>query len=192
LSSATSEIPGYVPGSWRIDPERSTLKFSVAHLGLHTVHGTLAVQGQLIVGDDPASSTVAALIDVGSVATGSNRRDTAIRSPAILDIENHPTAAYRSTGVARDHGADDPRAFVLDGELTLLGVTRAVPLRIHVQGFVTEGGGVSRPVVTGRGQFARRDFGLVYHVRPQFLDRAIGPTVGVEVRLEGSPRSING
>lgn len=173
-------------GTWAIDPDRSTLRFSVKHLGVQTVRGTLRVEGQIVVADDPTGSAVAATIDLGSVNTKSKGRDKAIRSAPLLDIASHPTAQYRSTGLHPDAAGGDPQGFQLDGELTFMGVTRRVPLRIQAERFIHDGG-AARPIFIGRGQFTRSDFGLVYRARPRFLDRGIGQTVHVDIRLEGSP-----
>lgn len=183
MSSATSEIPGYMPGTWPVDTVRSELKFSVGHLGVHTVHGTLAVQGRIVVAEDPLDSSVTATIDLSSVRTGSKGRDNAILSAHLVDVDKHPTATYRSSGIAAGSG---PGEFLLSGELTFLDVTRQVPIRIRLERFAS-GDGRPRPIVTGRAEFLRRDFGFVYHVRPRFLDRAISQSVTVDIRLEGSP-----
>jgi polyisoprenoid-binding protein YceI len=175
-------MPGYLPGIWSIDPVRSTLTFSVGHLGVHTVHGTLGVSGQITMADDPLDSAVDASIDLGQVDTGSKGRDDAIRSAHLLDVASRPTARYRSRRIGI---GTMPGEFLLRGDLSLLGVTREVPLRIRLER--STDGDRHRPVVTGTGEFARRDFGFVYRVRPRFLDRAISSTVGVEVRLEASP-----
>ena len=185
MSSAT-EIPGYVTGTWAIDPVRSTLRFTVKHLGVQNVRGTLRVGGQIVVAAQPADSTVAATIDLGSVNTKSKGRDKAIRSAPLLDIASHPTAEYHSTRVNRDVAGGNPQGFLLDGELTFKGVTRLVPLRIQVERFIQDRG-ATRPIFIGQGQFIRSDFGLVYRARPRFLDRGIGQTVHVDIRLEGSP-----
>jgi len=157
----------------------------VSHLGLHNARGTLSVRGEVVVGGEPVDSTVAATIDLASVDTGSAGRDKAIRSRRLLDVGSNPMASYRSTGVRPDTAAGDSAAFLLNGELTLLGVTRPVPLQIRVESFSGDDGR-PRLVVTGRGRFARRDFGLSYRIRPRFLDRAIGAIVSVEVRLEAT------
>lgn len=185
MPSAT-EIPGYTAGIWAIDPVRSELRFSVKHLGVQTVRGTLRVEGQIVVADQPEDSTVAATIDLASVDTKSKGRDNAIRSAPLFDVANHPTAQYRSTGIRPDAAGRDPHDFLLDGELTFMGVTRPVPLRIQVERFIQDGA-PGRPIVTGAGQFNRRDFGLVYRIRPRFLDRGIGQSVHVDIRLEGLP-----
>lgn len=182
MSSATSDIPGYAPGTWPVDPIRSEVKFAVGHLGLHTVHGTLSVQGRIVVAEDPLDSSVTATIDMASVTTGSKGRDNAIRSAHLVDVDKHPTATYRSTSIAAGLGRGE---YLLSGDLTFLDVTKQVPLRIRLERFAS-GDGPPRPIVTGRAQFLRRDFGFVYQVRPRFLDRAISQTIAVSIRLEAS------
>jgi polyisoprenoid-binding protein YceI len=178
-------MPGYLPGIWLIEPVHSSLMFSVGHLGVHTVRGTLGVSGQITMADDPLHSAVDASIDLGSVDTRSKGRDEAIRSVRLLDVSSRPTATYRSRRIGI---GDRPGEFLLHGDLMLLGVTREVPLRIRWERATD--GGRHRPVIVGKGDFARRDFGLVYQVRPRFLDYAISSTVGIEVRLEASPDAI--
>ncbi|MFZ2177979.1 MAG: YceI family protein [Rhodococcus sp. (in: high G+C Gram-positive bacteria)] len=185
--SAPSNIPGYVPGTWRIDPDKSELKFSVKHLNLHTVHGSISgLGGHIAVGQDPLESEVNATLDLTTVDTESKGRDKAILSKSLLDVQTHPTATYRSTGLRVDPAAAAAAVFVLEGELTLLGVTNPVPLRMRFERFVTDPDGRTRPIFTARGEFVRRDFGFVYHVKPQFLDKAIGATVSVDIRIEGA------
>ncbi|WP_245843257.1 YceI family protein [Mycolicibacterium vulneris] len=179
MSSATDEMPGYLPGIWAIDPAQSGLTFSVGHLGVHTVHGTLSVSGRIVMAEDPLDSAVDATIDLGSVNTGSKGRDKAIRSAHLLDVSRRPTATYRSQRL--DLG-ESPGEFLLHGDLELLGATREVPMRIRLQRSTF--GGSQQPVITAAGEFTRRDFGLVYQARPRFLDRAISSSVGVKVRLE--------
>jgi polyisoprenoid-binding protein YceI len=191
MASKTAKFSGYLPGVWQIDPERSTLKFSIRHLGLLTVHGTLAISGEFVMADEPEGSSVSADIDLESVHTGSQGRDKAARSPSLLDADNYPTGHYRSIAVMPAAPGGNPRTFVLEGELTLLGVTRPVALDITLQESASIDGRLC-PVIAGRARFARRDFGLVYRVRPQFLDRAIGSTIDVELTMQGLPAPPKG
>ena len=57
------------------------------------------------------------------IDTDNDERDDHIRSADFFEVDNHPTWTYRSTGVRAD--GDD---YVVDGELTIKGVTRPVPL----------------------------------------------------------------
>lgn len=189
MSSATAEVPGYVPGTWRIDPARSTLEFTVTHLGLGAVRGRIgSFEGEIVVGHDPAGCRVNATIDLRTVDTHSQGRDQAIRSGKLLRVAEYPTATYRSTDMRPDPAGTG--TFVLGGELTLMGTTLPVPLTLRFGGAVTDTAGRSRPCCTARGVFARRDFGLRYRVRPAFLDGAIGRAVTVEARVVGAPTPI--
>jgi polyisoprenoid-binding protein YceI len=183
LSSATTLIPYYTPGSWAIDPLVSHMRFSVRHLGIHHAAGTMAISGDVVVAADPVDSTVDATIDLGSVDTGNAGRDNAIRSTPLLDVDNRPTATYRSAGLRIDSGANgNAQTFVMTGELTLLGVRRIVPMRIDVE--FLPGPDRRRFIVQGRGRFNRHDFGLRYRVGPKILDYTIASMVDVEVRIE--------
>jgi len=63
---------------------------------------------------------------------------------------------YRSTGMRRDG-----HHFVIDGELTIRGVTRPVSLRFEVNGFTTDpAGGATRAGFSVSGEINRMDFGV--------------------------------
>lgn len=95
----------------------------------------------IVTGDDPRDSSVTATIDLASIDTGNEKRDQHIRSVTFLDVENHPTVRYHSTGI-RPTGD----GWLVDGDLTMHGVTRQVPLTVMVSSF--------GPHVSG-GQWAR-------------------------------------
>ena len=63
--------------------------------------------------------------------------------------------SYRSTGIRQ---TDD--GWVIDGELTLHGVTRQVPLAVEVNGFGPDPFGGQRAGFTATAQINRRDFGI--------------------------------
>ena len=86
--------------------------------------------GEIVTGENPLDSSVTAEIDLSSIDTGNEQRDTHIRSADFFEVETYPTMTYRSTGVRAD--GDD---YILDGELTLKGVTKDVPLTLELNGF---------------------------------------------------------
>ena len=124
--TTNSTIPGYQPGTWVIDPTHSEVSFSVRHLMVSKVRGRFArFSGELVTGTDPVDSRVEAAVDLASIDTNSEDRDADLRSPDFLDVERHPSLTYRSTGVRAEGDG-----FVVDGDLTLHGVTRSVPLAL--------------------------------------------------------------
>jgi polyisoprenoid-binding protein YceI len=128
MTSMTTEavtIPA--PGGYRIDPARSTITFSTRHLfGLAPVRGTFRLRsGHIQVADRPELSTAEATVAAESFHTGTSARDTQVRSAAYLDADRHPDIVFASTGLSRS--GDD---WVLEGTLTVRGLTRPLSLRV--------------------------------------------------------------
>lgn len=162
MTAQLVEIPGYVAGTWTIDPLHSDVGFTIRHLMVSKVRGRFGTfEGTVVTGDDPLDSSVTATIDLSSVDTGNAQRDEHVRSADFLDVEKFPTMAYRSTGVRRD--GDD---FVLDGELTLRGLTRRVPLKLEIGGFGPDPFRQDDPFkgaragFTATGEISRLEFGV--------------------------------
>jgi polyisoprenoid-binding protein YceI len=127
-------IPGYLTGTWDLDPSHSEVAFSVRHLMLSKVRGRFATfSGSFVTAEHPLDSSVEATIDLSSIDTNSADRDAHLRSADFFDVDRHPTMTYRSTGVHAD-GAH----WIVDGELSLHGVTRPVPLRLELHGFLPD------------------------------------------------------
>ncbi|MBB5152819.1 YceI family protein [Saccharopolyspora phatthalungensis] len=148
--TATAQIPGYVAGTWDIDPAHSNVEFSVRHMGVAKSRGRFgSFRGEIVTAADPLESTVTATIEAASIDTRQADRDAHLRSADFLDVEQFPTLTFRSTGVRQD--GDD---FVIDGEFTLRGVTKPVSLATELGGF-TENGllGLSASVTINRTDF---------------------------------------
>src|ERR1700738_5050236 len=130
-SDTEQTIPGYVAGTWTIDPVHSEIGFSVRHMMVSKVRGRFtSFSGDIVTGESPVDSSVNATIDLSSIDTGNPDRDNHIRSADFFEVDRHKTMTFRSTGVRRD-GQD----YVLDGELTLKAITRPISLRLELCGF---------------------------------------------------------
>src|SRR5271170_948202 len=117
-SSTATNIPGYVAGTWSIDPIHSEVGFSVRHMMVSKVRGRFTTfSGQIVTAEDPTKSSVTAEIDLGSINTGQEQRDEHIKSADFFEVETYPTMTYTSTGIRVEDGE-----YVLDGDLTLKGV----------------------------------------------------------------------
>ena len=68
MSTTALEIPGYVAGTYTIDPGHSDVAFSVRHMMVSKVRGHFTrFQGELALASDPLASTVTATIDLTSI-----------------------------------------------------------------------------------------------------------------------------
>jgi polyisoprenoid-binding protein YceI len=156
MTSLATGIPGYVAGTWDIDPVHSHIGFMARHMVVSKVRGRFEkFEGQIVTADDPLQSSATLTVDMASVNTGSQTRDDDLRSDNFFAVSTHPVMTYRSAGIRRD-GED----FVVDGELTVRGVTRPVSLKFEVNGFTADPGGTIRAGFSASGEINRMDFGV--------------------------------
>jgi polyisoprenoid-binding protein YceI len=179
-STAVTEIPGYITGTWTIDPGHSDVAFTVRHMMVSKVRGHFTrIQGELILASDPLASTVTATVDLSSIDTNNPQRDDDLRSANFLEIQTHPTMTYRSTGIR--HGED---GFDVDGELSLHGVTRQVPLALVVNGFTRDPYGGTRAGFSATAEIDRKDFGITTNIPMDGGGVVIGDTIQIYIEIE--------
>jgi polyisoprenoid-binding protein YceI len=180
VSSTATTIPGYVAGKWAIDPVHSEVGFSVRHMMVSKVRGRFTkFSGEIVTGEDPLGSSVTADIDLASITTGQEQRDEHIRSADFFEVETYPTMSYRSTGVRADGDH-----YVLDGELTLKGVTRSVPLTLELNGFGPDAYGGTRAGFTATGEINRKDFGVNFNAALQNGGAVVSDKVTLQLEIE--------
>jgi polyisoprenoid-binding protein YceI len=173
-------IPGYVAGSWTIDPVHSEIGFSVRHMMVSKVRGKFTTfSGDVVTGESPLDSSVTATIDLSSIDTGNEDRDNHIRSADFFEVDQHKTMSFRSTGVRRD-GQD----YVLDGELTLKSITKPISLRLELGGFGRDPLGGTRAGFTAIGQLKRSDFGVDFNAVLETGGVLVGDRVDILLEIE--------
>lgn len=180
FAPATVAIPGYLAGTWKADPVHSEIAFSVRHLMVAKVRGRFtSYEVAIVTSEDPLGSSVAATIDLASIDTGNETRDNDLRSANYFEVEKYPAMSYRSTGIRRTGDG-----WVTDGELTLHGVTRQVPLAVEVNGFVPDPWGGQRAGFSATAQINRRDFGIGNIIPVDGGGVAVGDKVSISLEIE--------
>jgi len=158
-SPVLSKVPGYVTGTWDIDPVHSEVSFVVRHMVVSKVRGRFdRFEGTIVTAQDPLDSAVEATIEAGSINTNQEQRDGHIRSADFLDVDNHPEITFRSS-VVRPAGGH----FLVDGDLTIRGVTKPVTLELEVNGFTPDPFGGTRAGFTATTEIDRQEFGVSYN-----------------------------
>ena len=159
MSTTAVEIPGYVAGTWAIDPVHSEVSFVVRHMMVSKVRGRFdTFEGTIVTAEDPLKSSVTASVDLTTINTGQEQRDAHIRSADFFEVDKHPTMTFTSTGV-RAHGD----GFLLDGDLTLKGVTRPVTFNLEVSGFGPDAYGGTRAGFSATTEINRHDYGVSFN-----------------------------
>jgi polyisoprenoid-binding protein YceI len=173
-------IPAYTAGTWSIDPVHSEVGFTVRHMMVSKVRGKFETfSGEIVTGADPLDSSVSAEIDLSSITTGAQQRDAHIRSADFFEVETYPAMTYRSTGVRRDGDG-----FIVDGKLTLKGVTKDVPLALELNGFGPDAYGGTRAGFSATAEINRRDFGVNWNAAIEGGGVVVGDKITIQLEIE--------
>lgn len=161
------------------DPVHSTVVFAVDHLGFSQSIGRFRVR-EMDLRFDPerwAESRVEAVIDIGSIDLADAGWNRTMLGRRWFRVADFPEARFRSTRVtpAGENRAD------IEGELTLLGVTRPVTLaaRLNRIGSNLYAGGRRWIGFSATATLSRSAFGMDSDTK------VVGDTVEIRIELEG-------
>jgi polyisoprenoid-binding protein YceI len=167
MTEATT-IPGWVAGTWAIDPIHSELGFSVRHLMLSKVRGRFEkFEGEIVTSDDILDTRATVAVDLTSINTGNEDRD------------NDLTLTYRSTGLKPDGDA-----YVADGELTIREATHPLQLRVEFHGVQTDPWGGTRGGLSATGELNRKDFGISFDIPMDGGGLVVGEKIQLHLEIE--------
>ena len=172
------ELPA--PGRWQIDPDHAELAFIGRHFMLTKIRGRFAgISGAIEVAEKPGDSTAEVTIDMASVDSGSQVRDDHLRSPDFFDTARHPTASFSGRAV----GWQGTRG-LLEGELTIRGITRPVTLQAEYLGHAADPWGGHRAVFTAHGALNREDWELTWNLPLDGGGLLVSKEITIEIELE--------
>lgn len=147
-------------GKYDFDKAHSFIGFRIKHLGLIEVPGYFRDFTGTVNYDaaDPAKSSVEFNAMMTSVDTGVAGRDRHLRTADFFEVEKYPEMTFKSTGVVKKGSG-----WVLNGDLTMKGVTKAVSIPFDITGFIPGGERSGAKIgITGETKINRRDFGVTY------------------------------
>lgn len=115
------------PQSYTIDSDHTFPYFRISHLGFSTLMGRFnETNGKIVVDKENNTGSVEVVIDAASIDTDHKKRDDHLRSPDFLNAVEFPEITYESTDVT----IHDDGSAVVEGELTISGVTKPVTLDV--------------------------------------------------------------
>ena len=118
--------------SYKLDPTHTSVIFIVNHLGFSNFQGRLGgTTGELTLDrENPAASSASITIDLTKVDTGVEGLDKHMQTADFLNVEEHPTATFKSTSVEMT----GDKTATITGDLTLLGQTKPLVLDVTLTG----------------------------------------------------------
>lgn len=171
------------PIAYTIDSVHSSVGFSLRHLvskfssSFTKVSGTVTYDAA-----NPEASSVAATVEIGSIATANEKRDNHLKSPDFFDAAQFPTATFKSKSWKKT-GED---TFDVTGDLTIKDVTKEVVLKAALLG---SGPGMGGSIVTGweaTTVIKKADFNLA---GPAMLGKVLGDDVALTISIEAGHKA---
>lgn len=168
--------------AWQIDSAHSHIQFSVRHMMISTVRGTFDDFSGTITFDEqnPTNSSVHVEIDASSINTREKDRDTHLRSPDFLEVEQHPTITFQSTRIEKV-GRNSGRIY---GNLTIRGITREVVLATEFVGKAQSPWGTTSAGFNATTEFDRKAWGLQWNQTLETGGILVGDKIKVDIELQ--------
>lgn len=164
--------------TWDSDPNHSEVDFAISHMSVSKVHGRFGNVAATIQYNesDITKSSVQVSIDVGTVDTGNQSRDTDIKGAKYFDVANFPKATFTSTSVAKNGNN-----LTVSGNFTLHGVTKPVVLEVEgPTASVTDPRNKVHRGFSATATIKRTDFGIGASVPSAMLGDDVQLTIEVD------------
>jgi polyisoprenoid-binding protein YceI len=147
------------PVTYECDPSHTYPSFEADHMGgLSVWRGKFnKTSGTIVYDKENQTGTVNITVDTGSVDFGQDKLNEHAQGPDLFNVAKYPTATYKGKLARFVNGAPTE----VDGEFTLLGVTR--PLTLTIKQFKCMINPMTRKEVCGAdaaGSFNRDDYGM--------------------------------
>lgn len=175
MSTVTVTTTALPAGTWTIDPSHSEVAFTVRHI-MSKVRGQFTrFEGALVSDGTPSGVTATGTVDLNSVDTRDEQRDTHLRSKDFFGVEEHGPMTFTSTSY------DGTKA---TGELAIKGVTRTVELDVDVLGTGGDPWGGTRVGIEATTQISRKDYGIDFNIPLDGGKVMIGDTITVLLSVQ--------
>ena len=170
--SATSAIAA----TYNIDPTHTYPSFEADHMGLSVWRGKFDKTSGTVTMDRAAKTgSLDITIDPASIDFGMPQLNKHAQSPDMFNVEKYPSVTYKSNSFK----FEGDQLVGIDGELTLLGVTKPVSLKVDKFKCIMHPR-LKREVcgADAKAEFKRSDFGMNFGL-PNF-----SPDVKLAIQIE--------
>jgi polyisoprenoid-binding protein YceI len=175
--------PAAAKETYTIDRSHTTVGFEVRHIFTNLGGRFSDFDGTIRIDRDrPESSSVEFTIRAASIFTNEPKRDEHLRSADFFDVATHPTITFKSTSV-RPAGPD---SFLVEGDLTMRGVTKRVTLPVKLLGEGKDPWGNDKMGLETEITLDRKEFGLTWNKALETGGLLVGEDVKVEIAIEAN------
>jgi polyisoprenoid-binding protein YceI len=141
-------------GEYEIDDKSSLINFSLGPKGGKTEGEIKNFSGSVKIDEKTGSSSFNVTLPVKNLTTSNDLRDESLMEKSYFNVGKYPKMTYKSKKLTK---IDD--YYELDGEFTLLGVTKPLKVKVKYSGNIDKEG-VKVPVLIGKAALDRTKFGM--------------------------------
>jgi polyisoprenoid-binding protein YceI len=172
MATATEQLQG----TYVLDPVHSSASFAVKHMVVSTFRGRFETFDATL-----TDGKLVGTVDVASIVVKDENLAAHLQSPEFFDAERHPELRFESTEIRRTGDGDE---VVVDGELTIKGITKPVEARGTLEGPHVTFGDVNKIGLTLETIIDRTEFGLNWNAPLPKGGFALANDVKLIVELE--------
>ena len=163
--------------TYNLDPVHSQPMFEVKHMGFSIQRGAFGkATGRVTLDRIARKGTIDVTIDTTSIKTIDPRLDAIVKGEDFFNVAKYPTMVFKSSNLI----FDGDRVLGAEGELTMLGVTK--PVALKVANFVCGEHPLNRKAICGAEVTAtikRSEWGMSYET-PTLVSDEVRITIPVE------------
>jgi polyisoprenoid-binding protein YceI len=167
---------------WAFDPTHSELSFKIKHLMIANVSGSFTgfdVEMESD-GEDLASASIRARVQMNSINTKNLQRDEHLRQSDFFEVEKYPEMEFRSTSIEKL----DSSNYLLHGNLKLKGITHPVVLNVEYGGLTKDPWGGERAGFAVTGKINRSQWGISFNSILETGGLALGEEVKINSEIQ--------
>jgi polyisoprenoid-binding protein YceI len=173
-AQAESTIP---TGTWQSDPVHSHVGFAVKHI-VGTFRANFG-QFEATLSDGSGQPQLSGRVPAESVQVKEENLYGHLLSPEFFDVEKTPEITFQSTGIKAEDGQ-----VVIDGELTVKGITKPVVARGEITDPAAGPDGKDHIGLDLETKVDRHDYGLDWQMETPGGGKTLGDEVTLSVHLE--------
>ena len=175
--------------SYVIDNIHSRIGFTVKHMMINKVYGQFNTYTGTFEYDTNNLETSKAdiKIDVSSINTGIEKRDTHLKSEDFFDVKKYPEISFELSKVEKV----SENKFKVTGKMTMHGSTNTISLDVEGGDIIKDSWGNIRTGFSLTGTISRKEFGLTYNSLLETGGMVVADDIHLQIDIEGVQQKQN-
>ena len=180
---ALLQVSMFAQSKWAVDKGLPKVGLIIIHLVISEVDGFFKTySGTMTSGKtDFTDATITFTVDVKSICTDNEMRDTHLKSTDFFDAEKFPQMTFKSTSLKKTGNGSN---YLLSGNLTMHGMTKIVKFEVTYGRTYKDGVGQTRAGFKATTKINRLDYGINWNKKTEGGGATVGDNVTINLKLD--------